>query len=180
MKPLSIKKTKMKKRVRDLDGKHDPFDVWHMVCLTWLWVVKSSPLIRNCVNHDVARKIVSLIKIDLSTGIFWHEVHFVLCPMFADHGPFVWSWRSDAKLSRDIRPCVQCLRPVSLPSYDPKVPMMLVCSKCVSKGYHGSECASCCGKYKQSMCPVCIENFRDCYILPVLPQQYKKIMQSRK
>lgn len=145
----------MTKRVRDEDElERDPFKVHHLSCLTWLWVRKVDPLIRKCVNKDIAKKIVGYLKVDLRDGIGQLKLNNSI----GARNIWYWTHKKQYRLGGAaicFRPCVGCLRPTSR--------RLLSCSKCSNQDELHDVC---CQPWLYSIDSKCFEPFRSIYDLP--------------
>ena len=148
----------MSKRVRENDNElgKDPFKLYRLSCLAWLWVVKVDPSIRKCINKDIAKKIVGYLKVDLRDGI--GELQLV-------NAVGLWFWRhntnDDDTAENRFRPCVGCLKPIS--TYLEHEKRDLSCLKCVHlKHLH----TFCCKKWNHSLESQCFNPFKRIYELP--------------
>ena len=136
------------KRGRD---EMDLFKSHHLMCLTWLWVVKVDPMIKRCVNKDIVKKITGYLKLDLQNSINGLQLHLL---------DDIWFWKSKHR-HEYYRPCVGCLKPIEwlrLTDAD------LSCGDCtrVCTDDH----TRCCKIWTHSIVSKCFEPFRKIYILP--------------
>ncbi len=154
----------MTKRVRDEDeSERDPFKVHHLSCLTWLWVRKVDPLIRKCVNKDIAKKIVGYLKVDLRDGIGQLKLYNSIGTQN------IWYWmhkkqyrmKEPRREPSGFRPCVGCLRPILQHLIDSMY--VLSCSKCTNQDHLHR---ACCRPWTYSIDSKCFEPFRSIYDLP--------------
>jgi len=152
----------MSKRVHTSDTTNhqisqDPWLFRHKVCIAWLWCVKTDPLIRKCVNKDIAKKIVALIKVNLIDGIWFKgELYKLQGEVWRDE--HYWYWK---KHLSHCRPCVVCLRPTE--DRHQGGSQEFTCEKHASNII--GQCKIC-EEYGHSMASVCFESFRDRYELP--------------
>lgn len=56
-------------REREEEIKREIYAPHFKVIVTWLCVVRNSPMIKRCINHDITRKIAEMIPIDLSSPV---------------------------------------------------------------------------------------------------------------
>ena len=130
----------------------------HLMCLTWLWVVKVDPLIGRCVNKDIAKKIVGYLRTDLRDGINGLYLH---SSFYGDTTIWYWSHINNKRNSYH-RPCVGCLNPIKWTGMCRSDLRCDDCAPLINECEHNQ----CCDRWGHSIVSKCFEPFRKIYILP--------------